>query len=29
MAGPCSVDTEENVIKTAHAVKAAGAHMLR
>ena len=29
MAGPCSVDTEENVIKTAHSVKAAGAHMLR
>jgi 3-deoxy-7-phosphoheptulonate synthase len=29
MAGPCSVDTEENVIETARAVKAAGAHMLR
>ena len=29
MAGPCSVDTEENVMQTAHAVKAAGAHMLR
>jgi 3-deoxy-7-phosphoheptulonate synthase len=29
MAGPCSVDTEENVMTTARAVKAAGAHMLR
>ncbi len=29
MAGPCSVDTEENVVETARAVKAAGAHMLR
>ena len=29
IAGPCSVDTEENVMETAHAVKAAGAHMLR
>jgi 3-deoxy-7-phosphoheptulonate synthase len=29
MAGPCSVDTEENVMETARAVKAAGAHMLR
>ena len=29
MAGPCSVDTEENIIKTAMAVKAAGAHVLR
>jgi 3-deoxy-7-phosphoheptulonate synthase len=29
VAGPCSVDTEENVIETARAVKAAGAHMLR
>jgi 3-deoxy-7-phosphoheptulonate synthase len=29
IAGPCSVDTEENVMKTARAVKAAGAHMLR
>lgn len=29
IAGPCSVDLEENVIQTAHAVKAAGAHMLR
>lgn len=29
MAGPCSVDLEENVIQTAHAVKASGAHMLR
>jgi 3-deoxy-7-phosphoheptulonate synthase len=29
IAGPCSVDTEENVIETARAVKAAGAHMLR
>jgi 3-deoxy-7-phosphoheptulonate synthase len=29
MAGPCSVDTEENVMETAQAVKASGAHMLR
>ena len=29
IAGPCSVDTEENVMNTARAVKAAGAHMLR
>ncbi len=29
MAGPCSVETEENVMETARAVKAAGAHMLR
>ena len=29
MAGPCSVDSEENVMQTARAVKAAGAHMLR
>jgi 3-deoxy-7-phosphoheptulonate synthase len=29
MAGPCSVDTEENVMRTARAVKAAGAHILR
>ena len=29
MAGPCSVDTEENMMVTARAVKAAGAHMLR
>ncbi len=29
MAGPCSVDTEKNVMETARAVKAAGAHMLR
>jgi 3-deoxy-7-phosphoheptulonate synthase len=29
MAGPCSVDTEENVMETARAVKASGAHMLR
>lgn len=29
MAGPCSVDSEENVIQTARAVKAAGAHILR
>jgi 3-deoxy-7-phosphoheptulonate synthase len=29
MAGPCSVDTEENVMETARAVKEAGAHMLR
>ncbi len=29
MAGPCSVDSEENVIEAARAVKAAGGHMLR
>jgi len=29
MAGPCSVDTEENMMETARAVKAAGAHILR
>lgn len=29
MGGPCSVDTEENVIETARAVKAAGGHILR
>jgi 3-deoxy-7-phosphoheptulonate synthase len=29
MAGPCSVDTEEIVLETARAAKAAGAHMLR
>ena len=29
MAGPCSVETRENVMVTAQAVKAAGAHMLR
>ncbi len=29
MGGPCSVDTEENVMTTARAVKAAGGHMLR
>ena len=29
IAGPCSVDTEQNVMATARAVKAAGAHMLR
>ncbi len=29
MGGPCSVDTEENVMEAAHAVKAAGAHILR
>jgi 3-deoxy-7-phosphoheptulonate synthase len=29
IAGPCSVDTEENVLETARAVKAAGAQMLR
>ncbi|MGH2578112.1 MAG: 3-deoxy-7-phosphoheptulonate synthase, partial [Actinomycetota bacterium] len=28
MAGPCSVDTEQNVMETARAVKAAGAHVL-
>lgn len=29
IAGPCSVDTEENVMEAARAVKAAGGHMLR
>ncbi|MCI0832071.1 MAG: 3-deoxy-7-phosphoheptulonate synthase, partial [Chloroflexi bacterium] len=29
MAGPCSVDTEENVMTTARAVRAAGGHILR
>jgi len=29
MGGPCSVDTEENVIEAARAVKAAGGHILR
>ena len=29
MAGPCSVESEEQLMKTAHAVKAAGASMLR
>jgi 3-deoxy-7-phosphoheptulonate synthase len=29
MAGPCSVDTEENVMQTARAVKEAGGHLLR
>lgn len=29
MGGPCSVDTEENVIITAHAVRDAGGHILR
>ena len=29
MAGPCSVESEEQLLKTAHAVKAAGATMLR
>jgi 3-deoxy-7-phosphoheptulonate synthase len=29
IAGPCSVDTEENVLETARAVKTAGGHMLR
>jgi 3-deoxy-7-phosphoheptulonate synthase len=29
MAGPCSVETEEQTLQTAHAVKAAGAKMLR
>ena len=29
MGGPCSVDTEENVMEAARAVKAAGAHILR
>jgi 3-deoxy-7-phosphoheptulonate synthase len=29
MGGPCSVDTEDNVMKMAHAVKKAGGHLLR
>jgi 3-deoxy-7-phosphoheptulonate synthase len=29
MAGPCSVESEEQLVATAHAVKAAGAHILR
>ena len=29
MAGPCSVESEEQLLKTAHAVKAAGATILR
>ena len=29
MAGPCSVESEEQTLETAHAVKAAGADMLR
>lgn len=29
MGGPCSVDTEENVMRTARAVKDAGGHILR
>ena len=29
MAGPCSVENEEMLFETAHAVKAAGAHILR
>lgn len=29
MAGPCSVDTEENLMEITHAVKKAGAHILR
>ena len=29
MGGPCSVDSEDNVIETARLVKAAGGHMLR
>ncbi len=29
IAGPCAVETEEQVLKTAHAVKAAGANILR
>jgi 3-deoxy-7-phosphoheptulonate synthase len=29
MAGPCSVDSEENVMEAARAVKAAGGHILR
>ena len=29
MAGPCAVESEEQLMQTAHAVKAAGAHILR
>jgi len=29
IAGPCSVESREQLLKTAHAVKAAGAHILR
>ena len=29
MAGPCSVESEEQIIAVAHSVKASGAHMLR
>ncbi|MDH5525793.1 MAG: 3-deoxy-7-phosphoheptulonate synthase [Nitrospirota bacterium] len=29
MAGPCSVEGEEQILQVAHAVKSAGAHMLR
>ena len=29
MAGPCTVETEEQLMEAAHAVKAAGAHILR
>ena len=29
MAGPCSVESEEQILETAHAVKAAGATVLR
>jgi 3-deoxy-7-phosphoheptulonate synthase len=29
MAGPCSVENEEQMILAAHAVKGAGAHILR
>ncbi len=29
MAGPCSVETREQILTTAHAVKKAGAHLLR
>jgi 3-deoxy-7-phosphoheptulonate synthase len=29
MAGPCSVESREQMLETAHAVKAAGAHILR
>ena len=29
MAGPCSIENEEHIVQTAHAVKAAGANILR
>src|SRR4051794_27756722 len=29
IAGPCSVESREQILATAHAVRAAGAHMLR